>query len=97
MDELSYLSGLRGLGHLSAEPVTPDEPVTPLVDSSKITKDTIIGLLVTASAVVSGYHGIKRNHGSIGWGIAWFLMGGIFPVFTPIVAFARKPGFAKPK
>jgi hypothetical protein len=89
------LYGLNGLGHLSAEPVVTDAP--PIVDSSKITKNTIWGLLALASAGASGYHGIKRNHGSIGWGVWWFLMGGLFPVFTPIVAIARKPGFAKPK
>jgi|WetSurMetagenome_2_1015567.scaffolds.fasta_scaffold195596_2 hypothetical protein len=65
--------------------------------SGSITKNTIYGLLATASAVASGYHGIKRNNGSIGWGLVWFIAGGMFPVITPIVAVARKPGFAKAK
>jgi hypothetical protein len=56
---------------------------------------TIWGLLSVASAAASGYHGIKRNNGSIGWGIGWFLLGGVFPVITPVVAVAQ--GFAKPK
>lgn len=65
--------------------------------SGKITKNTIYGALAVLSAAASGYHGIKRNHGSIGWGLWWFFMGGLFPIVTPVVALARKPGFAKPK
>jgi hypothetical protein len=68
-----------------------------LAASGMITKSTIYGLLSLASAAASGYHGIKRNHGSIGYGIWWFFMGGLFPIITPIVAIARKPGFAKAK
>lgn len=51
-------------------------------------------LLATASAVASGYHGYKRNN-SIGWGIAWFGLGAIFPIITPTIAFAQ--GFGKRK
>ena len=65
--------------------------------SSWINSAMIFELLAVASAGVSAYHGVKRNHGSIGWGVWWFLMGGLFPVITPIIAIAQKPGFAKPK
>jgi hypothetical protein len=65
--------------------------------SGAITKRTVYGLLTVASAAASGYHGIKRNHGSIGWGLWWFVMGGLFPIITPVIAIARSPGFAKPK
>lgn len=51
-------------------------------------------LLATASAVVSGYHGYKRNN-SVGWGIAWFGLGAIFPVITPTIAFAQGLGKRK--
>jgi hypothetical protein len=56
----------------------------------------IYGLLSLVSSVAMAYHGVKRNHGSIGYGLWWGLMGGLFPLFTPIVAIARKPGFGKP-
>lgn len=55
---------------------------------------TIWGILSTASAAASGYHGYRRNE-SIGWGIGWFLLGGIFPVITPVIALAQ--GFGKKK
>lgn len=51
-------------------------------------------VLSTASAALSGYHGYKRNN-SLGWGIAWFALGGLFPIITPTVAFAQ--GFGKRK
>lgn len=52
------------------------------------------GFLAVASAAASGYHGIKRHRGSVGWGVAWFFLGGMFPVLTPVVAVAQ--GYAKP-
>jgi hypothetical protein len=55
---------------------------------------TIWGILSVASAAASGYHGYKRNT-SIPWGIGWFLLGGIFPVITPVIAVAQ--GFGQPK
>jgi hypothetical protein len=42
---------------------------------------------------VCAYHGCKRNE-SVGWAIWWLMMGGIFPVVTPVIAVAQ--GFAKP-
>ena len=47
-----------------------------------------------ASGALSAYHGVKRNNGSVGWGIVWFFMGSIFPIVTPAIAVAQ--GFAKP-
>ena len=52
------------------------------------------GLVSTASSAVSFYHGYKRND-SLAWGLAWGFMGAIFPIITPIYAYAKKPGFAK--
>jgi hypothetical protein len=62
---------------------------------SPVTGNTIWGLLAVASAAASGYHGIKRNNGSVGWGIVWFFLGGLMPVLVPVIATAQ--GFAVPK
>lgn len=45
------------------------------------------------SAAVSGYHGYKRNQ-SVGWGVGWFVLGGLFPILVPVIAVAQ--GYAKP-
>ena len=45
-----------------------------------------------AGTGLGAYHGYKRNN-SIGWGIGWGLLGGMFPLFTLPVAFAQ--GFGK--
>lgn len=52
------------------------------------------GVLAILSAMVSGFHGYRRNR-SVGWGLYWFVAGGIFPVVTPVIAVAQ--GFAKRK
>lgn len=49
------------------------------------------------SGLLSGYHGYKRDRGSWGSAIGWFVLGSAFPVITPAVAFLAKPGFAKPR
>ena len=56
--------------------------------------NTIYGVLAVISAMASGFHGYRRNK-SIAWGAVWFVLGGIFPIFTVVVATAQ--GFAKPK
>ncbi|MGH7176614.1 MAG: hypothetical protein ACREJC_04475 [Tepidisphaeraceae bacterium] len=100
MMNLHGLSGLHGLGlrglQAADDVMTAQIPEQP-APSTGITMNSVWGLLALTSASASMYHGIKRNHGSIGWGLWWFLMGGLFPIATPIVAVARKPGFAKPK
>lgn len=52
-----------------------------------------VGSLVGTAA--GAYHGYKRNHGSIGMGIAWALLGGIFWPITIPVMFAQGIGKAK--
>jgi len=47
----------------------------------------------TASMAACAYHGYKRNN-SIGWAIGWALLGGMFPIITPVIAVAQ--GFGKP-
>ena len=44
-------------------------------------------------AAASGYHGYKRNQ-SVGWAVGWFVLGGMFPIVTPVIAVAH--GFTKP-
>lgn len=51
-------------------------------------------LLSTVSAALSGYHGYKRNN-SLGYGLLWFALGGLFPIVVPTIGFAQ--GFAKRK
>jgi hypothetical protein len=65
---------------------------TAIRSSYKPTK--VWGVLATASMAASAYHGYKRNQ-SIGWAVWWGFMGGLFPVFTPVVAVAQ--GFGKKK
>lgn len=50
-------------------------------------------VLATVSAGASAYHGYRRND-SVGWAIAWGLLGGLFPVITPAIALAQ--GFGQP-
>lgn len=42
----------------------------------------------TLSAAASAYHGYRRN-GSLGWGLWWALMGGLFPLITPAIGLAQ--------
>lgn len=49
--------------------------------------------LSIASSGLSAFHGYRRNN-SIGWAIGWAILGGMFPVVVPAIAFAQ--GFGKP-
>lgn len=53
---------------------------------------TLRGMLVFASAVISGYHGVKRNGGSPFWGLVWFGLGAALPGVVPLVAVAQGYG-----
>lgn len=52
------------------------------------------GLLSAASSGLSAYHGYKQSH-SVGWAVVWGVLGALFPVITPAIAFAQ--GFGKRK
>jgi hypothetical protein len=54
--------------------------------------DAVWQVFTWAGTGLGAYHGYKRNN-SIGWGIGWGLLGGMFPLFTLPVAFAQ--GFGK--
>lgn len=51
-------------------------------------------VLDMASVGLSAFHGYRRHNGSVGAAIGWGLLGGLFPIVTPAVAFAQ--GFGKP-
>lgn len=60
----------------------------------KFNSSTAWGLLSLASGAASGFHGYRRNN-SIGWAVAWFALGTVLPVITPVIALAQ--GFGKRK
>jgi hypothetical protein len=47
------------------------------------------------AASLSGYHGVRRNGGSVFWGAVWFAAGYTMPILTPVVSLAQ--GFGKSK
>ena len=67
-------------------------PVT--VAENKFEVPTAWKVAAAISSPLCAYHGYKRNK-SIGWAIWWSLMGGMFPIFTPVIAVAQ--GFGKEK
>jgi len=82
--------------------VNPDGSVTvptttipaPAVDTAvSVVGWTFFALWMTSGAV-SAYHGYKRNHDSVGWGLGWGLMGLMFPILAPVTAIAE--GYALP-
>lgn len=77
------------------DPSTVAAALNFLDTSGSMTKSKLYGLLSLASAAFSGFHGVRRNHGSVGWGLWWFAVGGIFPVVTPVIALAQ--GYAQPQ
>jgi hypothetical protein len=54
--------------------------------------DTATGLLAIVSPGVAFYHGYRKNHGSVGWGLAWAIAGRLAPVLTPALALAQGLG-----
>ena len=52
----------------------------------------VVATVELTSVALSTYHGYKRNN-SLGWALWWGFMGGLFPVITPVIAFAQ--GFGK--
>lgn len=80
----------------------PQAGITTVVKSSGALTDPLdpyyispaAQLIILASTAVSAYHGFKRNHESVPWGFGWGILGAMFPIITPVVAFAQ--GYAKP-
>lgn len=65
-----------------------------LVDDAGDSLGTVLFVLDVASGLASGYHGYKRNHDSVAWGLVWAIFGMTLPVITPIVAVME--GYAEP-
>jgi hypothetical protein len=55
----------------------------------------VCNLLSLAVASAAAYHGVRRHHGSVIGGAWWFVMGGLFPVLTSVVALGQ--GYGKPR
>ncbi len=82
------------LGSGDDEPGTLGDPSTGAAQTPVMTTGTIVWAgISTISMAASAYHGYKRNN-SVGWAIWWGLMGSIFPVITPVIAYAE--GYAEP-
>jgi hypothetical protein len=62
--------------------------------SEKFNPSMIWGILATVSMATSAFHGYRRNQ-SIGWALAWGVMGLLLPVITPTIAVAQ--GFGQRK
>ncbi len=78
----------------STTPTTTPTTSPIFVKLSETWSSPFYTLLRTAAMATSAYHGYKRNN-SVGWAIGWALLGGLFPVITPVIALAQ--GFGKPK
>lgn len=76
---------LQGMGDTTSQTPSATVILAPMAP--------MIGLIGMASVGLSAYHGYKRNQ-SVPWAVGWGLMGAIFPVITPAIAFAQ--GFGDP-
>lgn len=57
-----------------------------------------MGLVRKASALAAAYHGVKRNNGSILWGLLWAAAAFVAPLYGTLVpAFAVAQGFGQSK
>lgn len=74
---------------------TPTSAATPPSTTTSVLR-AAYGMLGAVSAAASGFHGYRRNRNSLGWGVAWFALGGMFPVITPTIAVAQGFGKVKP-
>tara|TARA_Y100001937_G_C7056022_1_gene301443 strand:+ start:219 stop:734 length:516 start_codon:yes stop_codon:yes gene_type:complete len=80
------LSGL-GSAPLNLQQCGPDERSVKIGKRTLcMSKPSLISTLGSWAGSISGaYHGYKRNGDSWGWGIGWFILGGMFwPLTIPI-------------
>ena len=81
-----------------AETTTPTDDKNLVAKYRETVPEPVRIFYMIARPVAAGlgaYHGYRRNHESVGWGIGWFLLGGMFPIITTGFAFAQ--GLGKPK
>jgi hypothetical protein len=62
--------------------------------AGRVNWSLVWGVASTVSMAASAFHGYRRNR-SIGWAIWWGILGGVFPIFTPVVALAQGFGTRK--
>jgi hypothetical protein len=55
---------------------------------------TIYRFAGMAAGAALAYHGLKRNSGSVGWALAWAVLGGF--VWPAALGIAYAQGFARP-
>lgn len=67
----------------------------PPADNSTSTLATLGTLAAVAGTTIGAYHGYVRNGGSVGWAIAWGLLGGAFPLITVPIAVVQGVGTRK--
>ena len=72
-------------------------PAGPMLPRTGQVESTFWQIAVPLSAGLSAYHGYKRNYDSLGWGVAWALLGGTFPIITPAIALAQGFGERGPR
>ena len=104
LQDLKYAQEMSKRVPREARRYTTVDPMSPMFRNRKakfgfgsldeLTKGKAYAAVSLISSVVSGYHGFKRNKGSIGWAAAWFILGGALPIFVPTIAVAQ--GFGKP-
>lgn len=57
-----------------------------------------MGLVRKAAVIAAAYHGVKRNHGSVLWGLLWGAFAYISPLYGVLVpAIGIAQGYAQPK
>lgn len=92
--QLKWLKGLKGLSCYNLG-MLGDHTDTDHATGLPVYRPPVwLQILSSVSFGLSFYHGYRRNR-SWGWALGWGLLGGIFPVITPAVAFSQ--GFAKRK
>lgn len=80
-------------GTSSTSAPTGTAPTVQVIPYTPPAESTVWTVLRMVSVGLSAYHGVKRNNGSLGWGLWWGFAGGLAPVITPAFAFAQ--GFGK--
>lgn len=93
MSQVRYTAPMSSFGRIARPRLHPAALQGGLGELPGISK-SLYGFLSLASSAVSTYHGYKRND-SVGWAIAWGLLGAAFPVITPAVAVAQGLGKRK--
>lgn len=84
-------------------PATVDaQPVANLREVATVVREDVLPALSTGQMILSllgagigAFHGARRNHGSVVWGLVWGTAGAAAPVITTGIAAAQ--GIGRPK